>query len=303
MVYTVTCNPSLDYLLWTDEFQPEKTNRAGYTRLLPGGKGLNVSTILNRLGVENVALGFVAGFTGNEIRRLFALTGGMSDFIELKEGVSRINVKIKAARETELNAPGPDIDPGSMERLLSRLDRLSSGDILVLAGSIPPSLPDSLYRDIMERLADRGICTVVDATQELLSNVLEWKPFLIKPNNHELGDIFGVELRSRSEVIPYARKLQERGARNVLVSMGGAGAVLLAETGEVFQSEAPSGRVKNTVGSGDSMVAGFVAGWQETGNYAHAFRLGVSAGSASAFSEELATKAEIQGIYQSVTLL
>ncbi len=303
MIYTVTFNPAIDYAIGVDNLRPGMTNRASYEQLLPGGKGLNVSTILNNLGIENIALGFIAGFTGKEIKRSFEALGGNSDFIELKDGHSRINVKIKSDKETEINAVGPVIDEEATAKLLKKLNTLKDGDTLILAGSIPASLSDSLYSDIMKMLSDRDIMIAVDATKDLLINVLEHRPFLVKPNNHELGEIFGVTLKNRGEVVPYAEKLQEKGARNVLISMAGEGAVLITETGAVFKSEAPKGTVKNSVGAGDSMVAGFIAGWYEKHDYAHAFKMGLSAGSASAFSEMLATKEEIKQVYNSFELL
>lgn len=302
MIYTVTFNPAIDYAMGVENLEPGATNRSSYEQLLPGGKGLNVSTVLNNLGIDNIALGFIAGFTGAEIKRSFQTMGGKSDFIELKEGISRINVKIKSGRETEINAAGPVIDSESLSKLMKKLDALKDGDILILAGSIPASLPDSLYSDIMKMLSNRKIMIAVDATRELLLNVLPYKPFLVKPNNHELGELFDVTLKTREEVVPYAKKLQEKGAANVLVSMAGEGAVLAAETGEVLMSEAPGGKVKNSVGAGDSMVAGFIAGWCEKRDYAHAFKMGLSAGSASAFSEQLATKQQIQQVYNSFEL-
>lgn len=303
MIYTVTFNPAIDYAIGVENLEPGMTNRSTFEQLLPGGKGLNVSTILNHLGMENTALGFIAGFTGAEIKRSFEAFGGKSDFIELREGISRINVKIKSVEETEINAAGPVIDKEAVEQLMEKLNRLEKGDILILAGSIPSSMSDSLYSDIMKMLSDRDIMIAVDATKDLLLNVMPYKPFLVKPNNHELGEIFGVTLNRREEVVPYAKKLQEKGARNVLISMAGEGAVLIAENGEVFMSEAPKGQVKNSVGAGDSMVAGFIAGWCEKGDYAHAFKMGLSAGSASAFSELLATKLEIEQVYHSFELL
>lgn len=258
MIYTVTFNPAIDYTVGVDSLEPGMTNRSSYEQLLPGGKGLNVSIILNNLGMPNTALGFIAGFTGAEIKRSFEAMGGKSDFIELPEGISRINVKIKSAKETEINASGPAIDSSSMKRLMEKIDFLKDGDMLVLAGSIPSSLSDSLYSDIMKMLSGRDIMIAVDATKELLLNVLPYRPFLIKPNNHELGEIFGAVLSHREEVVPYARRLQEKGARNVLVSMAGEGAVLIAENGQALMSKAPAGKVKNSVGAGDSMVAGFL---------------------------------------------
>ncbi len=303
MIYTVTFNPAIDYAIGVENLQPGMTNRASYERFLPGGKGLNVSTILSNLGMENTALGFIAGFTGREIKRSFEALGGNSDFIELKDGLSRINVKIKSDTETEINAVGPVIDKEATAELLKKLNTLKDGDTLILAGSIPASLSDTLYSDIMKMLSGRDIMIAVDATKDLLINVLEHKPFLVKPNNHELGEIFGVTLKTREEVVPYAKELQKKGARNVLISMAGEGAVLITETGDVLMSEAPKGVVKNSVGAGDSMVAGFIAGWCEKQDYAHAFKMGLSAGSASAFSEMLATKEEIKQVYNSFELL
>lgn len=303
MIYTVTFNPAIDYAIGVENLQPGMTNRASYEKLLPGGKGLNVSTILTNLGIENTALGFIAGFTGREIKRSFEELGGKSDFIELKDGISRINVKIKSDMETEINAVGPVIDEAAVSELLKKLNTLKDGDTLILAGSIPASLPDSLYSDIMQMLADRDIMIAVDATKDLLINVLDNKPFLVKPNNHELGEIFRVSLKTREEVVPYAKKLQEMGAKNILISMAGEGAVLVTETGDVLLSEAPKGVVKNSVGAGDSMVAGFIAGWHEKHDYTHAFKMGLSAGSASAFSEMLATKKEIEQVYNSFDIL
>ena len=298
MIYTVTFNPALDYAVGVKNLEPGMTNRSYFEKLLPGGKGLNVSTILTNLNIDNTALGFIAGFTGQEIERRFREKGCKSDFITLKSGFSRINVKIKSDKETEINASGPDIDNGSLEALMDKLDGLKGGDTLVLAGSIPPSLPDSLYSDILKRLSGRDIMFVVDATRDLLMNVLEYRPFLIKPNNHELGEIFDAALNTREEVIPYAEKLVKKGARNVLVSMAGEGAVLVSESGEIIKSPAPKGKVINSVGAGDSMVAGFIAGWHESQSAEHAFKLGVASGSASAFSEELATKDEIEIVYK-----
>lgn len=298
MVYTITFNPALDYVVSVNEFAMGRTNRTDGETLLPGGKGINVSVVLKNLGVDNTALGFVAGFTGEEIKRRLEKTGCCTEFIEVKNGFSRINVKLKNAEGTEINGMGPEIDNESLNRLLSRLDALQEGDILVLAGSIPESVPTSIYRDIMERLAGKGVTIVVDAVRELLVNVLPLGPFLIKPNHHELGDIFGVELKTADEVIPYARKLRERGAKNVLVSMAGEGAVLVAEDGHTYQRPAPKGTLVNGVGAGDSMVAGFLAGWLKTKDYGEAFQTGVAAGSASAFSELLATREEVERLLE-----
>lgn len=298
MVYTVTFNPSLDYIVSVEDFRLGLTNRTDSEVILPGGKGLNVSIVLSNLGIENTALGFVAGFTGEEIVRRVEGMGVKSDFIRLREGISRINLKLKSIDGTEINGRGPRIGREAVGELMERLDALGEGDVLVLAGSIPGSMPDETYRKIMERLAGRGVMTVVDATKNLLMNVLEYRPFLVKPNSHELGEIFGVELRDREEAIPYARRLRELGAVNVLVSMAGQGAVLAAGDGEVYAASAPRGKLVNGVGAGDSMVAGFLAGWMERHEYGHAFRMGIAAGSASAFSELLATREEVTDLYR-----
>ena len=288
MIYTVTFNPSLDYIVSVDDFKLGLTNRTSSELILPGGKGTNVSTVLKNLGFESTALGFVAGFTGNEIVKRLNDMGIKSDFISIENGISRINLKLKSIDGTEINGAGPDISEEKVNELMDKLNQLKEGDVLVLAGSIPSSMSDNIYRDIMADLKDRGVMIVVDATKDLLLNVLEYHPFLIKPNNHELGEIFDVKLTTREEVIPYGRKLQEKGARNVLVSMAGEGAVLIAEDGQVFDAPAPKGKLINGVGAGDSMVAGFVAGWIEKQDYEYAFHMGVASGSASAFSENLA---------------
>ena len=300
MIYTVTFNPSLDYIVSVDDFKLGLTNRTSSELILPGGKGTNVSTVLKNLGLESTALGFVAGFTGNEIVKRLNDMGIKSDFISIENGISRINLKLKSIDGTEINGAGPDISEEKVNELMDKLNQLKEGDVLVLAGSIPSSMSDNIYRDIMADLKDRGVMIVVDATKDLLLNVLEYHPFLIKPNNHELGEIFNVKLTTREEVIPYGRKLQEKGARNVLVSMAGEGAVLIAEDGQVFDAPAPKGKLINGVGAGDSMVAGFVAGWIEKQDYKYAFHMGVASGSASAFSENLATKEEIINVYNQV---
>ena len=297
MIYTVTFNPSLDYIVSVGNFQLGKTNRTTGERILPGGKGLNVSTVLHHLGVENTALGFTAGFVGEEIKRLAVQTGYHCDFIDIKNGVSRINVKMKDFDGTEINGMGPVIDEETVNLLLHKLEQLAEGDTLVLAGSIPAGMPQEIYGDIMKRLDGRGIRFVVDASNELLRKVLPYHPFLIKPNSHELGELFEVVLHTKEEVVPYAKRLQEMGAVNVLVSMAGEGAVFVAENGEVYKLDAPEGILVNAVGAGDSMVAGFLAGWEEKADYCHAFGMAVAAGSASAFSELLATGEEIRALY------
>lgn len=300
MVYTVTFNPSLDYIVSVENFQTGMTNRTTSELILPGGKGINVSIVLKNLGIENTALGFIAGFTGEEIKRKVEKTGCKAEFIPIDHGNSRINVKLKSIDGTEINGQGPQMEEKNLEQLLQRLDQLQEGDFLVLAGSIPSSMPNSIYRDIMRRLFGKKIEIVVDATQDLLMNVLEYHPFLIKPNNHELGEIFHTQIHTREEVLPYAKELKKLGAQNVLVSLAGQGAVLLDENGEYYEHEAPKGNLVNAVGAGDSMVAGFLAGWMEQKNYAHAFKMGLSAGSASAFSEYLATKEEVEKVYHTL---
>lgn len=300
MIYTVTFNPSLDYIVTVNDFRLGETNRTASEQMLPGGKGINVSTVLENLGFDNTALGFVAGFTGREIVSKVQELGFQSEFIELDEGWSRINIKMKDFDGTEINGQGPAISGAALQALLEKLDGLKEGDVLVLAGSIPASIPETIYAEIMKRLDGKGVLTVVDATNDLLMEVLPYHPFLIKPNQHELGAIFGVELDTQESVVPYARKMQEQGALNVLVSMGGKGAVLLDADGEVHMLLAPEGTLVNAVGAGDSMVAGFLAGWLEKKDYEHAFRMGVSAGSASAFSERLATRAEVETLYRSI---
>ena len=300
MIYTVTFNPSLDYIVSVKDFHLGETNRTTAEQMLPGGKGSNVSSVLWNLGFDTTALGFVAGFTGKEIEREVRNLGFRNEFMELQEGWSRINIKMKDFDGTEINGQGPVISQEAVGQLLERLDQLQEGDVLVLAGSIPASMPETIYAEILKRLEGRGVLCVVDATKDLLLEVLPYHPFLIKPNQHELGEIFGVELPTQESVVPYARKMQEKGAVNVLVSMGGKGAVLLDEKGDVHMLPAPKGTLVNAVGAGDSMVAGFLAGWFEKKDYEHAFRMGISAGSASAFSEQLATRAEVEQVYQSI---
>ena len=302
MIYTVTLNPSLDYAVEVNHLTLGETNRTTYEQMLPGGKGLNVSFVLNNLGVETTAFGFLAGFVGKEIGHLVAETGVKTDFIHLKEGCSRINIKVRNLDGTEINGMGPEIPKKNLEELFDKLGGLGDGDILVLAGSVPASVPAGIYEDMIKYLEEKKgkgkIPVVVDATKDLLTRVLPYHPFLIKPNHHELGELFGVTLTSREEVVPYAKKLKEQGARNVLVSMGGMGAVLVDENGEVYSSQAPEGRVVNSVGAGDSMVAGFLAGWMKKQEYGYAFRMGLAAGSASAFSKNLATSEEVTMVYK-----
>lgn len=296
MIYTVTFNPSLDYIVRVDDMRLGVINRTSYEQLLPGGKGINVSIVLGNLGHESRALGFSAGVTGVALEALLSASGVNADLVHVDEGFTRINAKVKSAEETELNGQGPKISEANVAELFSKLDVLGEGDTLVVSGSVPNTLPSDMYERIMERLDGRGVRIVVDAERDLLTRVLPYGPFLVKPNNHELGDIFGVTLKTRDEVVPYARKMQEMGAANVLVSMAGEGGVLVAADGQVYQSPAAKGTVVNSVGAGDSCVAGFLAGLMETGSYETAFRMGLSAGSASAFSDHLATRAEVEDL-------
>lgn len=276
MVYTVTFNPAIDYVVHTDEMAVGTINRAKDESIFFGGKGINVSIVLNELGIKSKALGFVAGFTGEAIEGGVAKKGIETDFVHLENGFSRINVKIKSNGETELNGQGPTIDDKSLDELMCKLDKLSAGDTIVLAGSIPSSMPSDIYEKILERLADKKVKAVVDATKDLLMNVLKYKPFLIKPNNHELGEMFGVTLKTNEEIAEYAGKLKDMGAQNVLVSMAGDGALLLDENGKTHLCGVCKGTVKNSVGAGDSMVAGFIAG-SEQGDYEYALKLGTEA--------------------------
>ncbi len=292
MVYTVTFNPAIDYVVHTDELVVGMTNRSKSEEMYVGGKGINVSMVLAELGIRSKALGFVAGFTGRAIEDGAKEKGVETDFVHLESGCSRINVKIKSGEETELNGQGPKIPDKAIDELFGKLDKLVDGDVLVLAGSIPSTLPSDIYEKILARLSVRKIRMVVDATKDLLLNVLKYKPFLIKPNNHELGEMFGVKLKTEDEIISYAKKLREMGAVNVLVSMAGDGAILVDEDGKVHKCGVCKGTVKNSVGAGDSMVAGFIAG-STKGDYGYALKLGTATGGATAFSDELAKKEEI----------
>lgn len=303
VIYTVTFNPSLDYIVSVKDFRPGMTNRTSSELMLAGGKGINVSIVLGNLGIKSTALGFIAGFTGDEIVRKLHNSGINSEFIKINDGISRINIKLKSIDGTEINGQGPHIDSSHIEQLMNRLRRLESGDVLVLAGSIPAGISDNIYKDIMDMLKDKGVQIVVDATSRLLTNVLEYKPFFIKPNQHELGDIFNVTLNTQEEVIPYALELKKMGAVNVCVSMGGKGAILVADDGNVYKAKAPDGILKNSVGAGDSLVAGFLSGWIEKKDYEYAFRKGVATGSASAFSERLATNGEVNDLIGKVTII
>lgn len=296
MIYTVTLNPSLDYVVDVDDFELGRTNRAVSERLYAGGKGINVSFVLKNLGFESTALGFSAGFTGEEIKKQIQERGITENFITVLNGQSRINIKLRGQQETEINGMGPDIEKEHIQQLLKKLSVLSTGDYLILAGSVSMKINDTIYYDILKTLDKKGIKAVVDTTGDLLLNVLKYHPFLIKPNIHELSELFSTEIKTKEEVVQYGLKLQDMGAQNVIVSMAGDGAVFICENGEIYKSEAPKGVVKNSVGAGDSMVAGFLAGFCETKDFAKAFKMGVCTGSASAFSEDLATKEQVRQV-------
>ena len=290
MIYTVTLNPSIDYVINLDHLNNGSVNRVHEENVYPGGKGINVSRILKTLGYDNIATGFVSGFTGDFIINSLNELDIKSDFIKLESGFTRINVKIKSDEETEINGQGPHISEEKLNELFNKLDKLKEDDILILAGSIPSTLNENLYEVIMDKVKESKAKVVVDATKNLLMNVLKYNPFLIKPNNHELEEIFNVKLHNEDDIITYANKLQDMGARNVLISMGKDGALLITEDKEIFISNVPKGRVINSVGAGDSMVAGFVCGYLNTNSYEEALRLGAASGSATAFSSDLATK-------------
>ncbi|MDO9493520.1 1-phosphofructokinase [Acetobacterium sp.] len=298
MIFTVTFNPSVDYVVGLTSFCEGEVNRSEWEHIYPGGKGINVSMVLKNMDIRNIALGFVGGFTGKEIERRIKDFGCYTDFVKLKSGNSRINVKIKAAKESEINGQGPNISKKELGQLFEKLESIEAGDMLVLAGSIPTALPEDTYENIMKLLENRGVKIVVDATGELLLRVVKYQPFLIKPNNHELGEMFGVALNGREDIVFYAKRLQEMGAQNVLVSMAGDGAVLVDENGDIHEMKPPEGVVKNSVGAGDSMVAGFLAGYLKKQDLQEAFEMGVITGSATAFSETLATKEEVSTLFE-----
>ena len=294
MIYTVTFNPALDYLMYVSELQSEDINRTEKEQLFYGGKGINVSVILTRLGVKNKALGFLAGFSGHQLENMLNADSIENDFVYLKKGYTRINVKIKSKKETDINACGPEITADDIQELFKKIENLEKDDCLVLAGSIPKSLPDNIYEKILDKLNGKGIDFVVDATGDLLKNVLKYKPFMIKPNHHELGEIFSTEIKTLDEIKKYGKMLQDMGARNVLISRGKDGAALLDENGEIHTMGNVPGKIVSSVGCGDSMVAGFLAGYYQTKDYAYALKLGSACGNATAFSSSLATKEEIE---------
>jgi 1-phosphofructokinase len=297
VVYTITFNPALDYVINLDSIQTHDINRATSEEIYYGGKGINVSAILTRLGIENKALGFAAGFTGEKLVEMMNDDGINSDFIFLKNGFTRINVKMKADKEIDVNAAGPDISQEDIDKLMEKLNEIQSGDYLVLAGSIPSSLPNDIYESILKSLSSKGVNFVVDAEKDLLLNALKYKPFLVKPNHHELGDMFGVTTESDEDIEVYSKKLQEKGARNVVVSRAKDGAMLIDENQKAYKIGNIKGKLVNSVGCGDSMVAGFLAGYIEKKDYQYALKLGSACGNATAFSKELATKEEIIEVF------
>ena len=300
MVYTISFNPALDYIIKVPEYNEGAVNRTSEEKILAGGKGINVSWVLKNLGVKNTALGFLSGFTGEIIKNMLDDAGVNNDFIFLKKGFSRINVKIKAEKETEINGMGPDVEESELSELYEKLNNLKDGDFLVLAGSVPKFVKKDIYCDILEYIKEKNVKIIVDATGDFLTNTLKYKPFLIKPNNFELEEIFGRKLENDLEISECAKKLREMGALNVLVSLGGDGAMLVTENGDVLKCRAPKGNVINTTGAGDSMVAGFIAGFSEYEDFESALKMGIAAGSASAFSENLATSEEIKNIYAKI---
>ena len=293
MIYTVTLNPSIDYVVRLDSFVDGITNRTTSEEYYFGGKGINVSNVLAELELESTALGFVAGFTGEAIEKGVSNARITTDFIHLREGISRINVKIKAGEETEINGQGPRIDDEALAALMKRIDKITDGDTIIISGSVPNTMPDDIYERMLERLQGKDVRIVVDATKKLLVNALKYRPFLIKPNRQEISEIYGVEVKSEADTEHYARELQKLGAQNVLVSLGGEGAMLIDADGIKHKAGTLPGKVVNTVGSGDSMVAGFVAGWELKHDYGFALKLGSACGNATAFLPGLATREKI----------
>ena len=302
MIYTVTLNPSIDYVIKVDKLTTGNINRVNEEHVYPGGKGINVTRILKSLDNDNIALGFVSGFTGDYIINSLQELNLKSDFIKVKEGFTRINVKVKSEEETEINGQGPKISEEELNQFYKVIDKLVDGDILILSGSIPSCLDERLYESIMKKVEDRDIKVIVDATKNLLLNVLKYKPFLIKPNNHELAEMFNVELNSTEDVVFYARKLKEMGAQNVLISKGKDGDLLVTENDEVFSSSVEKGEVVNSVGAGYSMVAGFIAGYLKSNSYEEALRLGAASGGATAFSSDLATREFIDKLVDEIKI-
>ncbi len=298
MVYTITFNPALDYIAQVENFKIGEINRTKTETILPGGKGLNVSIVLKNLGIENTALGFVAGFVGEELIHKMESQGVTTDFVKVEKGITRINIKISSmsenkVEETALNGMGPQITKGDIDVLLEKIQKMSTKDMVILSGSIPKNMDKDIYEKICKELSEKGITFIVDSTQELLMNVLKYNPFLIKPNKEELEETLNCKISTKEDIVNAAKELKKMGAQNVLVSLGNDGALLLTKEDETYYSKAPKGQVVNTVGSGDSMVAGFLAGYYQTQDYEYALKVGVAAGSASAFSIRLATKEDV----------
>lgn len=300
MIYTITFNPALDYISKVENFEKGKINRTQIEKILPGGKGLNVSTVLKNLGIESTTLGFIAGFTGEELQRRIEEKGIKTDFIKAKNGITRINVKISSNEETALNGNGPEITNDDIQELLEKVEKIKKEDIVILAGNVPKGINNNIYEIICVILERNGVTFIVDATQELLINVLKYKPFLIKPNKEELEETFKIKMQTKEDIITYAKKLQLMGAQNVLISLGGEGAILVTTEDKIYFSKAPKGTVLNTVGAGDSMVAGFIAGYLQNESYEQAFKMGIATGSASAFSMDLATKEEVEVLLKEI---
>lgn len=303
MIYTITFNPSLDYIMHVNDFKEGETNRSVKEAVYPGGKGFNVSTIISRFHIPTKALGFIAGFTGQEILNELQKRDIDCDLCQLENGISRINVKMKGSHETEINGNGPNIPQDKLDELFEKLDKLERDDILVLAGSIPSSLPHSIYEDIMKRLSCKNIKIIVDATNDLLKNVLKYHPFLIKPNHRELEELFHTQINTQQQIVHYAKELQKQGAINVIVSLGKDGAILVCENQQVYYSSACKGILKNSVGSGDSMVAGFIVSYSQSHDYKEALRLASACGSATAFSDDLASLSLIKEVYNQIDII
>ena len=300
MIYTITFNPALDYISQVENFEIGKINRTKTEKILPGGKGLNVSTVLKNLGIESTALGFIAGFTGDELRKEIEERGIKTDFIKVEKGITRINVKISSKEETALNGNGPEITEEEINKLLEKIEKITKEDMVILAGNIPRCINNDIYEIICKTLEKNNVTFVVDATKELLMNVLKYKPFLIKPNKEELEETFKEKIETKEEIIVHAKKLQQMGAQNVLISLGGEGAILVTTEEKEYYSKAPKGKVLNTVGAGDSMVAGFIAGYEQSGDFEQAFKMGIATGSASSFSMNLATAEEVANLLKEI---
>lgn len=300
MIYTITFNPALDYISQVENFEIGKINRTQTEKILPGGKGLNVSIVLKNLGIESTALGFVAGFTGEELKTDIEQRGIKTDFVKVEKGLTRINVKISSKEETALNGNGPEVTEENIEQLLKKIDNIKSDDTVILAGNIPKCINNNIYEIICKKLEQNKVRFIVDATKELLMNVLKYKPFLIKPNREELEETFKEKIETKEEIVEHAKRLQEIGAQNVLISLGGEGAILVTTENKEYFLNAPKGKVLNTVGAGDSMVAGFVAGYEKSGDYEYAFKVGIATGSASAFSMNLATAKEVANLLKEI---